>query len=70
MLHQVSLIVRMQETETARRHPAQFVVINAKVIHTPIGQLMTVVQLVANLTIKNTDVVASFCFVFTYFDGF
>lgn len=48
VFHQVSLVVRMQETETAGRHPAQFVVINAEVIHAPVGELVTVVQLVAN----------------------
>lgn len=53
VLHQVRLVIRMEQPEVPRRHATQLVVVDAQVIHTPVRQLMTIVQLEEILACKN-----------------
>lgn len=45
VLHQVVLVLGVQDAQAARGHAAQLVVVDAEVVHAPVGQLVSVVQL-------------------------
>lgn len=45
VLDEVGLVVRMEQAQAARRHPAQLVVVDAEVIHAEVSELVRVVQL-------------------------
>lgn len=45
VLVQILLILRMKQPHAARRHFAQLVIVNAEMIHAPVGQLIGIVQL-------------------------
>lgn len=42
---EILLIFRMQKSQATRRHFAEFVIIDAQVVHAPVGKLVCVVQL-------------------------
>lgn len=45
VLSQVLLVLRVETTQQLRRHLTQLVVVDAEVVHAPVRQLVSVVQL-------------------------
>lgn len=56
MLVEIFLILRMQQPNASRWHFAEFVVVYTKMIHTPIGQLIGIVELRKKLKMKKKNV--------------
>lgn len=45
MLVQILLVLWMKQSHAARRHFAQLIIVNAEMIHAPVGQLIGIMQL-------------------------
>lgn len=45
VLVQILLVLRMKQPHATRRHFAQLIIVNAKMIHAPVGQLIGIMQL-------------------------